>query len=119
MNKPELDELVKNCSRINDFYLLEEFQDFVVKMRRLQDPKDIKTECLLGLSSEVGEIHDVYKKQLRDKKWSEEEFNTKVKDELSDLVHYLFSILETERLTIIDVIRHNIHKIALRYKDVK
>lgn len=95
---------------------LEQFSEFVVDNRRLADPDKQLQEILLGLASEVGEVLDVYKKQLRDNKWTEIEFKEKVKDETSDLLHYLFSLWQLEGLNIVDVIDQNIKKITERYK---
>lgn len=96
--------------------IVKRFTDFVVENRRLEDPKEILIEVLLGLSSEVGEVLDLYKKQLRDKRFTKEELHDKVKDEVSDLLHYIFSLLEIESLGLIEVIEHNMNKIEERYK---
>lgn len=99
--------------------LLNEFKRFVVEKRRLTDPKEILVEVLLGLSSEVGEIQDLYKKQLRDRAFDPAFFKKLVKDEMSDLLHYIFSLLVIEDLDIYDIINHNIEKINKRYANKK
>jgi NTP pyrophosphatase (non-canonical NTP hydrolase) len=97
--------------------LEDEYQKFIVKHRRLKDPEKQLQEILLGLASEVGEVLDVYKKQLRDNKWDEAQFRKKVKDELGDLFHYLFSLLEVENIELREIIEDNIKKIEERYQD--
>ena len=70
---------------------------------------------LLGLSSEVGELLGEYKKRLRDGE-SYKHFTNRAKEELGDLLWYLFNVATKFDLTLDDVAKYNLQKIANRWK---
>lgn len=95
--------------------MMKEFTDFVVSSRKLTVPSDIKLEVLMGLVTESAEILDLYKKPYREGKGLNAD-KDRLKDEISDLLHYLISLIEIEEISIDEVIKHNIDKITKRHK---
>ncbi len=96
-----------------------EFEKFVddsiiVGLNNKQTLQDLDfIEALLGLSSETGELVQLFKKEiLYNKEVSKED----VKDEAGDVLHYLIRILNYYHLTLDEVMDYNMKKIKERQK---
>jgi NTP pyrophosphatase (non-canonical NTP hydrolase) len=76
-----------------------------------QDPL---TVALLGLAGEIGSVHTLYKKKLRDGERFTG-FPEKVKEELGDVLWYLTAIASHENLSLGEIAVQNLHKTTSRW----
>jgi len=82
------------------------------------DVKDQIVHALLGLTTEVGEIADLYKKPwftphryaADPDKWSDD-----LTKELGDVLYYLVVLAEIHQINMSDVLKTNIEKLEARY----
>lgn len=71
---------------------------------------------MLGISGEVGELLNLYKKVIRGDEDAEKNFRSKVEGELGDILWYLAAIATDCNIDLNDVARFNLKKLALRKK---
>ena len=72
---------------------------------------------LLGLAGEAGTLLSEYKKQLRDGP-GHVRFADRVREELGDVLWYLSNVADKMGLTLDDISRDNLSKVADRWKDI-
>lgn len=98
--------------------LINDYQVFV--KNRLNKPVnyDSNMEVLLGLATEVGELLDIYKKNIR---YGTSIDKTGVIAELGDILFYLIGVMNIldSTITLEKVMRYNITKLTLRDLRVK
>ena len=72
---------------------------------------------VLGLSGEAGEVAEKFKKLIRDKNYQlDEEFKDAVKKELGDVLWYIAAICFELGISMEDVAKTNIEKLAKRQR---
>ena len=83
--------------------------------RTAQYPKEVEMEYLmLGLANEVGEVLGKYKKYLRGDVMVQQDFETKLVDELGDVMWYFVRICDMLDVTLYEVMTRNIDKLSTR-----
>ena len=83
--------------------------------RTAQYPKEVEMEYLmLGLANEVGEVLGKYKKYLRGDAMVQQDFETKLVDELGDVMWYFVRICDMLDVTLYEVMTRNIDKLSQR-----
>lgn len=78
------------------------------------DNTDNNIHMILGMVTEVGELADVFKKELaygKDVDW------VNVKEELGDLMWYIINFCTINNINLEDVLDTNIEKLKARYPD--
>lgn len=70
----------------------------------------------MGVSDEAGELMGAIKKHTMYQKPLDLE---NVKEELGDLLFYMFNIIQSVGLTFEDVLQHNVDKLSVRYSSGK
>ena len=81
---------------------------------KLDSHKDDNDHMLFGMITEVGELIDIFKKNLAYKKevdW------VNVEEELGDIVFYIASFCRMNSISLEDVILTNVAKLEERYKE--
>ena len=76
-------------------------------------PHQNEFHALTGLVAEVGELHEIYQKDLQGHKFNEEHFLK----ECGDILWMLSELLTAKGYTLDDVARMNIDKLKARYPD--
>lgn len=71
---------------------------------------------LLGLAGEVGELLNKYKKIIRGDEGAAVNFRQHAEDELGDILWYLSAVATDLEISLNDVARFNLKKLALRAK---
>lgn len=93
---------------------LDEYQKLAIKAARFDITNtEGRVISLLGLAGEVGELSTEFKKQIRDGK-SYKVFESKVIEELGDILWYLASISSVEGLSLESIAKANLKKIESR-----
>ena len=94
---------------------VQSYQDWV--RLRWNNKKKLKEKdyfvMTAGLGGETGEVLEILKKHVRDKKLDKEH----LKEELGDVLYYLTMICNYHGLTLEEVIEENVRKIDIRYGD--
>ncbi len=70
--------------------------------------------ALLGLSGEVGEVHSLFAKQIRDNHLDDDEFVLQMKKELGDVLWFIAAIAEDLEINLSDIAETNIEKLKKR-----
>jgi NTP pyrophosphatase (non-canonical NTP hydrolase) len=96
-----------------------QFSEYQVRSQacRLVSTQDIDTTYvypLLGLAGEVGEIHEKFKKVLRDDLLLDDERRNDFKKELGDVLWYVTALGEDFGFSLEDIARGNIEKLESR-----
>ena len=93
---------------------MKEFEYFVGKHQALFGQKDAAKQreiTTLGLAGEVGEVLELYKKELRDGK----EIDDLLLLEFGDVLHYLTIKIHERGMTLTEVAHANMHKLRERH----
>lgn len=80
---------------------------------KLNTRKDDIVHMLFGMSTELGELTDIFKKSLaygKDIDW------VNVEEEIGDLMYYIASFCRINSLDLEDIILTNVNKLEERYK---
>ena len=110
--KDERPEIVKEWERTK---LAWESTYMEFTRRTAQYPKEVEMEYLmLGLANEVGEVLGKYKKYLRGDVMVQQDFETKLVDELGDVMWYFVRICDMLDVTLYEVMTRNIEKLSTR-----
>jgi len=83
---------------------------------KLHTHKDDVTHMLFGMITEVGELIDVFKKDLA---YNKEIDWVNVEEELGDLMFYIASFCRMNNLNLEDIILSNVTKLETRYSEKK
>jgi NTP pyrophosphatase (non-canonical NTP hydrolase) len=70
--------------------------------------------ALLGLSGEVGEVHSLVAKQIRDQHLTEEELKLNLTKELGDVLWFIAAIADDFELSLSEIAQANIEKLKKR-----
>lgn len=74
---------------------------------------EIEFHALHGLSSEVGEIHDIYQKTYQGHEYNEDH----VKEEIGDLLWFIAELCTARGWNMCDIAADNIGKLEQRYPE--
>lgn len=92
-----------------------EYQDLAKRTMNLDiEHSQMTINALLGLSGEVGEINDAFKKHLFQ---GHQLVVDHIKEELGDVMWYIALMCEALYLNLDDVMHNNIEKLKKRYPD--
>ena len=69
---------------------------------------------VLGLAGETGEVMELIKKAFRDGVKDKEEFKSKLKKELGDILWYLAIVADEHAIPFDEIATHNIEKLQSR-----
>jgi|WetSurSiteA1Bulk_404760.scaffolds.fasta_scaffold01479_8 NTP pyrophosphatase (non-canonical NTP hydrolase) len=83
---------------------------------KLSTHKDDVTHMLFGMTTEVGELIDVFKKDLA---YNKEIDWVNVEEEIGDLMFYIASFCRMNNLDLEDIILSNVTKLETRYAEKK
>jgi NTP pyrophosphatase (non-canonical NTP hydrolase) len=95
----------------------DEYQELAVLTAGYPNRKDNLQYPTLGLAGEAGEVANIVKKIQRDFDGIiTEEIRNKLKDELGDCLWYIAACADELGLSLEEIARHNVEKLAARYK---
>jgi NTP pyrophosphatase (non-canonical NTP hydrolase) len=93
---------------------LNEYQKLAMRTNGTTQQRDMETNALLGLSGEVGEITDYFKKNY----FHGHPFDrSKIKNELGDVMWYVAQMATAMGYELSEVAEFNIHKLQTRYPE--
>lgn len=108
-------DLVEALNTVRELNRFEIYQEFVADKRSPKVSYDRQLEwSLMGLSSEVGEVHAVYEKALRKKGKLDHTDVDKFEDELGDVLFWLVNTADILGLNFEDILNKNIIKLSKR-----
>ena len=96
------------------------YPDFTIIQRYLEEPSSPIYSFLypaLGLSGETGEVLEVIKKIVRDRRSVTEEDKKKIEGELGDVLWYLAQLAARFNLSLDDIAKNNLKKLEERYAE--
>lgn len=70
--------------------------------------------AVLGLSGEVGEVHSLFAKQIRDRHLEDSEFKDSITKELGDVLWFIAAIAQDFDISLEAIAKTNIEKLKKR-----
>ena len=96
----------------------EQFQQQSNKtVKKHESTKDAILDAILGLNGEVGEVTEVIKKHLYHNKGTLKEVQTKLCEELGDVLWYLQNLATTCGISLEVIAELNLEKLQKRYPE--
>lgn len=77
--------------------------------------REVLCSLAMGVAGEAGEVSEVVKKHLFHGKYTEEEFDEKLKSELGDVLWYLTRLADERGWSLEDLFASNVKKLSARY----
>lgn len=94
----------------------QEYREFVSGLRNDNlDCSDVRLlHGIIGISAEAGELLDIIKRQMVYHKTPDAYH---VREELGDLLHYMFYVMDKYDFTLEDLMNDNVAKLRIRYPE--
>lgn len=89
------------------------YDDFVRRLFKVENRRDMLTHAVMGIAGEAGELVDAIKKHVIYNKPLD---LANVLEELGDLRFYMEALMNQLDITDQNVLQHNANKLATRYK---
>jgi NTP pyrophosphatase (non-canonical NTP hydrolase) len=93
-----------------------EFSDYQEKVLQFRTEKADEMYALVGLSGEVGELHSLVAKAIRDGVKDEAEFETNIKKELGDILWFIAAIADDFETSLDEIASMNYYKLKSRFE---
>ena len=93
-----------------------EFNDYQEKVLQFRTEKADEMYALVGLSGEVGELHSLVAKAIRDGVKDEAEFEANVKKELGDILWFIAAIADDFETSLDEIAQGNYYKLKSRFE---
>jgi NTP pyrophosphatase (non-canonical NTP hydrolase) len=91
------------------------FDEYQEQAMTTRTPTANSAYALLGLSGEVGEVHSLFAKQIRDEHLDDDdEFLLQMKKELGDVLWFIAAIAKDFDINLSDIAKTNIEKLKKR-----
>jgi len=90
------------------------FDEYQTTARTTRTASADEAYALLGLSGEVGEVHSLIAKQIRDHHLTEDELRLNLKKELGDVLWFISAIADDFGLSLTEIAQANIEKLKKR-----
>ena len=91
-----------------------EFNDYQDKVLQFRSKTADEMYAVIGLSGEVGELHSLIAKAIRDGVKDEAEFEKNIKKELGDILWFIAAIADDFEATLDEVAQGNYYKLKDR-----
>lgn len=94
---------------------LKEYQDWTENLCvKLKTVEDDNTHMIMGMATEIGELIDVFKKNLA---YGKELDLVNIKEEIGDIMFYVASFCRINDFNLMDIINTNVAKLEARYPE--
>ena len=93
-----------------------EFNDYQDKVLQFRTKTADEMYAVIGLSGEVGELHSLIAKAIRDGVKDEAEFEKNIKKELGDILWFIAAIADDFESTLDEVAQGNYYKLKDRFE---
>ena len=93
-----------------------EFNDYQDKVLQFRTKTADEMYAVIGLSGEVGELHSLIAKAIRDGVKDEAEFEKNIKKELGDILWFIAAIADDFEATLDEVAQGNYYKLKDRFE---
>lgn len=94
---------------------LKEYQDWTGKTcAKLKTVEEDNTHMIMGMATEIGELIDVFKKNLA---YGKELDVVNIKEEIGDIMFYVASFCRINGFNLEDIINTNVQKLETRYPE--
>jgi NTP pyrophosphatase (non-canonical NTP hydrolase) len=92
-----------------------EFNEYQQKVLQFRSVTADEMYAVIGLSGEVGELHSLIAKGIRDGVKNEEEFDANIKKELGDILWFIAAIADDLEVDLDDIAEMNYQKLKDRF----
>lgn len=92
-----------------------EFNDYQQKVLQFRSESADAMYAVIGLSGEVGELHSLLAKSIRDGVKDEAEFEKNVKKELGDILWFIAAIADDFEASLDEIAQGNYYKLKDRF----
>lgn len=93
-----------------------EFNNYQDKVLQYRTKTADEMYAVIGLSGEVGELHSLIAKAIRDGVKDEAEFETNIKKELGDILWFIAAIADDFETSLDEIAQMNYYKLKDRFE---